>query len=290
MKRIELNTTTGRHVDWLELFYDLIYVVVIARLTHIVLEGHDGQIGPHEYLVFFTLFVPVWWSWIGHTMFENRFGTYDAIDRLLALLQMFFAVMLALAITDALGTTSTEFALAYAATRWALVLMYLRVYLSNPEARPAAKGFIFGFGFGSSLWIISIFFPPSIMFSLWIVGLAIEMITPFLLRKTLKPFPVHNDHLPERTGLFAILVLGESILGLVTGAQRVEFSTSFLVNVFLAFSVICAIWWLYFETLAKALTGTLRGAAQLHIYGHLHGNRATCSGNTKTSFRKLAEQ
>jgi len=95
VKRIGLNTTKGRHVDWLELFYDLIYVVVIARLAHIVLEGHDGQIGPHEYLVFFTLFVPVWWSWIGHTMFENRFGTYDATDRLLALLQMFFAVMLA---------------------------------------------------------------------------------------------------------------------------------------------------------------------------------------------------
>jgi len=269
VKRIGLNTDEGRHAAWLELFLDLVYVVALARLTHIVVEGHNGHVEPRDYLIFFVLFVPAWWSWVGHTMYANRFGTYDITDRLLTLLQMFFAVMLALGITDALGETRAIFALAYAATRWTIILMYARIYFGNPDARPVAGGLIVGFSIGSSLWAVSVLFPPPIMFTLWFVGIVIELATPLSIRKELKLLPVHSTHLPERVGLFALLVLGESIQGLASGASNLALSLPVILNLFLAFSVICLVWWLYFETLEKTLTGHLKGAAQLCIYGHL---------------------
>lgn len=269
MKRIGLNTDEGRHAVWLELFFDLVYVVALTRLTHIVVAGHNGHIETSDYLTFFALFVPVWWSWVGHTMYQNRFGTYDITDSLLTLLQMFFAVMLAYGVGNAFGETGVIFALAYAATRWVLVFMYMRVYLGNPDVRPIAGGLSFGFAVGSSCWVVSVFFPPPAMYILWIAGLVIELATPLLLRKQLARVPVHNTHLPERAGLFALLVMGESFLGLVSGADSYEFSEALILNLVFGFSIICAIWWLYFETLEKALTGNLQGAAHLFLYGHL---------------------
>jgi len=32
-----------RHATWLELFYDLVYVVVIAKLAHLITHPHDGH-------------------------------------------------------------------------------------------------------------------------------------------------------------------------------------------------------------------------------------------------------
>lgn len=269
MKRIGLNTDKERHAAWLELFFDLVYVVALTRLTHIVVKGHNGHIGTSDYLAFFALFVPVWWSWVGHTMYQNRFGTYDITDSLLTLLQMFFAIMLAFGVGNAFGQTSTVFALAYAATRWVLILMYMRVYLGNPDVRPITGGLSFGFGVGSSCWMISVFFPPPTMYALWVAGILIELATPLFMRRKLALIPVHNTHLPERVGLFALLVLGESFLGLVSGADSYEFSETLVLNLFFGFSIICAIWWLYFQTLEKALTGNLQGAAHLFLYGHL---------------------
>lgn len=47
-----------RRATWLELFYDLVFVVAIAQLAHKLNEdvSLSGLIG------FVVLFVPVWWS------------------------------------------------------------------------------------------------------------------------------------------------------------------------------------------------------------------------------------
>jgi len=269
MKQITLNTEKGRHAVWIELFFDLVYVVALARLTHMIVEGHNGHTGMTEYLMYFTLFVPVWWSWLGHTMFANRFGTYDVIDRLLTLMQSFFAILMALFIDDALGESSTLFAVSYACTRYSLVLMYTRIYISNRESRKATSGFIKGFSLGASFWIVSIFLPETLMYIAWVIGIFIELLTPIIIRKELKLLPVHNTHLPERFGLFALLVLGESIHGIASGAQNTEFSVSLLMLMFLSYTIICSVWWLYFEVIEKVFSGKLEGAAQLCIYGHL---------------------
>ena len=114
MKKIDLKTTqASRHATWLELFYDLVYVIVIARLVHHITAGDHGAVTLHDYFVYVLLFVPVWWAWTGHTLFENRFGTNDSIDRFLTLLQMFFAVLLAVFIVKADGDNSKAFAFVY---------------------------------------------------------------------------------------------------------------------------------------------------------------------------------
>lgn len=270
MKNISLNTgSSERHATWLELFYDLIYVIAIARLTHLITVGHHDHVGLADYIHYAVLFIPVWWAWTGHTMFENRFGTDDAVDRVLTLLQMFFVIMLAVFVTGALEQHQVGFAIAYAMIRLLLVVMYARVYLANPKLRPVAAAFIKGFGLGIVFWVLSTFVSPPYVYWLWAVGLLIEMLTPIVIRKQLRDLSVHKSHLPERTGLLVIIVMGEAVLGLVTESAITDFSSALFVRLLLAFSLVACLWWLYFETMERTLMGKLEGAAQLHIYGHL---------------------
>jgi low temperature requirement protein LtrA len=60
-----------RHATWLELFFDLVFVVAVAQLADGLAEHHDGR----GMLEFLALFVPVWWAWAGFTFYANRFDT-----------------------------------------------------------------------------------------------------------------------------------------------------------------------------------------------------------------------
>jgi len=56
-----------------------------------------------------------------------------------------------------------------------------------------------------------------IRFALWIIGLTIDFAIPNTLGKLHSKFAPHISHLPERIGLFTLIVLGESIAGIVSG-------------------------------------------------------------------------
>jgi low temperature requirement protein LtrA len=60
------SNNTNRHATWLELFYDLVFVVVIFQLAH----NLEEDFSLNGFLGFLALFVPVWWSWTG----AGRFG------------------------------------------------------------------------------------------------------------------------------------------------------------------------------------------------------------------------
>ena len=102
-----------RSVSWLELFYDLVFVAVIAQLGH-HLAGHMTWGGVAGYAL---LFVPVWWVWIASTYYNERFETYGLETRIFTFLQMLPVAAMAVFAHGALGETGDQFALAYAAAR-----------------------------------------------------------------------------------------------------------------------------------------------------------------------------
>ena len=56
-----------RYASWLELFFDLVFVLAVAQVAH-VLNEHSDTGGT---LKFFALFVPVWWSWVGFAFYSG---------------------------------------------------------------------------------------------------------------------------------------------------------------------------------------------------------------------------
>ena len=211
------NKNEERHATWLELFYDLVFVVTISQLSHYLF--HDVSLS--NFFGFLFLFIPVWWSWIGTTFFATRFYTDDIGHRLLLLLQMGGAGAMAVNISGAFSNTFSGFALSYAFMRLILVIEYVRVFRtikSSESANPLVKRYIIGFFIAAIIWLISAFVSPTeIRFTLWVIGLTIDFATPISAGKLHSKFAPHISHLPERMGLFTLIVLGESIVGIVTG-------------------------------------------------------------------------
>lgn len=116
--------------------------------------------------------------------------------------------------------------------------------------------------------------PPPYRFGLWVLGLAISFGTPLSAGRLHGEIPPYESHLPERFGLFTIIVLGESVVGLVGGAVEQAWSPrSFLVGG-VCLGIVFCLWWLYFEDvdgsrIRAAVEADRTGIYQEWLYAHL---------------------
>jgi low temperature requirement protein LtrA len=231
-----------RSATWLELFYDLAFVVGVAVLSGRLL----GSVSPTTLASYFAYFALLWWLWASHTYYADRYDTDDLVYRLLAAGQMLAVVVIAAALAG--ETTSTAaFAVGYASARWLLVAMYWRAYRHVPDTRLLVRGYLYGFGVAALLWTVAIFVPDQARFTLWAVALGIDLATPWIMRREQAKVPLDVSHLPERFGLFTILVLGESISAVVTGLAHTSWTGAPVVASAGAVGVATAFWWMYFD-------------------------------------------
>ena len=259
-----ISNDVNRHATWLELFYDLVFVVVIFQLAHYLEEDFTF----YGFLGFLALFVPVWWSWIGVVFYATRFETDDLGHRILVLLQMVGAAAMAVFVSDALGNDSAGFALSYAAIRIILVIEYVRTGISKSftSATPLIRRYSIGFLCGAIVWIISAFVPPPFRYLLWGIGLAIDFATVITAGRLHSQFAPHISHLPERIGLFIIIVLGESVLEVVAGISNMEFDIYSVLVLGLSLSIPFSLWWLYFDSIDGAPIRALREKGKISVY------------------------
>ncbi|WP_254546318.1 low temperature requirement protein A [Halomarina pelagica] len=231
-----------RSATWLELFFDLVFVVAIAELAHVL----SADVSIPGVVAFLALFVPTWWAWVGSTFYATRFDTDDVVHRLFTVAEMFAVAALAVSIHDGLAA-SASFALAYAGVRGVLVLKYLGASHFVPVARPLTRRYAAGFAVAAGLWALSAFVPPPARYALWGVGLLVDFGTPISAGQLHARIPPHAEHLPERFGLFTIIVLGESVLAVVSGVAEVAWTPFSVLAAAFALLVAVSVWWVYFD-------------------------------------------
>ena len=260
------NKNEERHATWLELFYDLVFVVTISQLSHYLFH----EISLSNFFGFLFLFIPVWWSWIGTTFFATRFYSDDLGHRLLLLLQMGGAGAMAINISGAFNNNFSGFALSYAFMRLILVIEYVRVFRtikSSESANPLVKRYIIGFSIAAIIWLISAFVPiTEIRFVLWIIGLTIDFATPISISKLTSKFAPHISHLPERMGLFTLIVLGESIVGIVNGMTEQVWDIYSVIEASLGLCISFSLWWLYFDSSGRLPIQILKEKGRISLY------------------------
>jgi low temperature requirement protein LtrA len=253
-----------RHATWLELFVDLVFVVAIAELG--TSFGHDVTLG--GLLRYLGLFVAVWWAWAGFAFYATRFDTDDLVYRVFALLGMFFVAALATTIPSVFAGSGNGFALAYAAIRTVLVLLYVRAWRHVAEARGLAAWFIFMFGSAIVVWLVSLAVPSPWKYVLWGVALAIELAAPPRAWRMIRSAPIHPAHIPERFGLLTIIVLGEAVISVVIGTVDVNWSFRSGTTAFAGFLAAASIWWIYFEFFDASVVSRSLFRGMTFVYAH----------------------
>jgi len=265
-----LGADAGRKVTWLELFFDLIFVAAVSQVAE-PLREHYSIVG----LVRFTpLFVLIWWAWTGHTVFSTRFDTDDVIQRGLTLVQMFAVAVMAANAKDALDSRSSAgFAAAYAAVRFVLVAQYFRAGQVR-EARPLTTRYLFGHGTAAILWLASALVPAPARFWIWGGAFVIDLGTPWLALRYSVRVPPDAAHLPERFGLFTLILLGESVVAVMQGMESQEdWTPAAASSAFLGMGISFLISWWYFDGASGAAeqpVRTRREAVRFHIWSYAH--------------------
>jgi low temperature requirement protein LtrA len=258
-----------RKATWLELFYDLIFVVAIAKAVHVLGHVHDGHISPEYYLKYVLMMIPLWWAWTGHTLFANRYDMDNVSNRLLTFAQMFCAVSMAVFIDPDFEGTYKGFLFSYVAFRGLLVVMYWNVVTTTESDAIVTRYLGAGFTVGLLICLSSLLFDGIWKYVVIYAGIAFDMLVPLILRRHLKNAPVQSHHLPERFGLLTIILLGESVASLVLSLKSVSISSEIVTAALSGFVWIGTIWWIYYENLEHRIYGRSLGTGQAIIFLHL---------------------
>ena len=254
-----------RHASWLELFFDLVLVVAIAQLAHLFVHHPDW----HGAALAGGLYLAVFLAWQGFSFYADRFDTDDLPFRIATFAQMLALLALAVQIPDVAKGSYAGFAIAFAVFRGILVALYVRAYRHAAEARPLIRRYGSVYAFSVALWLVSAALPASWSPLIWAVAILLDLSMPPLNTRLHRNVPVDPAHVPERFGLFSLIVLGELVVSVGSGTMEATWSPGVVAVAVAGFGIAACLWWVYFER----LTGQeLRHAARPIVtfaYAHL---------------------
>jgi low temperature requirement protein LtrA len=275
-----LATKEERTATRLELFYDLAYVLVVAELAADFLKNMTWN----GAAVFAGLFTVMWFSWVSTTLYANRFDTDDVLFRIALLTDTAAIAGCAAAATGGIGEYAVPFAACFLIGRLILVGLYVRAWWHVRDSRSTVVVYLVSTSISAVLWAVSLLVPDPGRYWLWGAAVLVEAAAPFIATRREDTAPLHMEHLPERFGLFIILVLGEIVAGIVTGVHEAKWAGLPVTVAAVAFVVGAALWWTYFDAASLSGNEELQEGTDdengveeedvderhdLYIYGHL---------------------
>jgi low temperature requirement protein LtrA len=259
-----------KRVSWAELFFDLVFVVAVTRVSATLVHDHDAD-GMVEALV---VFVPIYWLWVGTAIQTNQQDANRPGLRLRVFLVALAAVFMGLALDQAYDRLGLLFALSYWAGR---VVLGLPLMLAGLRGQAAlVTPFSVSMLLTGPLLVVGALSEEHLRLAIWGVAGLVDLLSPTLLRSRLRRMRYDPAHLAERFGLFVLIALGETVVavGLTPDPQTLDLPQGLSVAV--AFAVCVGLWWVYFQFAADAVRHAMATAAvQLDItrlvlsYGHL---------------------
>jgi low temperature requirement protein LtrA len=259
-----------RVVGPLELFYDLAVVVLVAQAAH-RLAGHLTWRGLGEFAAVFTL---VWIAWANGSLHHELHGNEDARARSTFLLQILVLAAMGAFIPQADGARGAAFAVAAAVLFAVLALLWLLAARGDrPEYRRASRLFVAGTAACAVLLAATALLPASARIPAWglidaayLAGFAAVIITASPAQAAAL---IVTDTLTERFGAFIIIVLGETLTGVVAGLSGQPVSALTLAVGLVAVVVGFGAWWTYFDFAGGRRPRPERAASMQWVLGHL---------------------
>jgi low temperature requirement protein LtrA len=260
-----------QRVTPLELFFDLVFVFAITRVTSLM--AHDlswSRIGQG-----LLVLAALWWGWAAYAWLTNHVSGEDGRARVTVFVAMAAMLLVALAVPEAFDAHALVFALAYLVMRMAHLALYWVSSREDPDVHRAVLELLPAGTTGPLLLIAASFFDGPAQAALWIAALAIDYGGP-LVRPPVG-LRVHPAHFAERFSLVVIIALGESIVAIGVGAGDEPLGTAIAIAAVLALIGSAALWWAYFDVVAPMVhdrlaeaTGAARTRMARDAFAYLH--------------------
>ena len=251
----------------LELLFDLTFAacfgLAASDLASVLAAGHyrAGLIG------FGFASVAICWAWINFSWFSSAYDTDDWVFRLVTMVQMIGVLVLAAGLPRMFGAVersghldNSVMVLGYVIMRMALVFQWVRAARGDAARRRVCLTYAATISVAQIGWVVQIAvrLPSAVAITLGVVLVIIEMMGPVLAERQAGGTPWHSHHIAERYSLFAIVALGEGIVGTVAALSVVVGRQGWTLNTMLVgiagMGLTFGMWWLYFlEPSAKIL-------------------------------------
>lgn len=256
-----------RSVTWLELFFDLVFVVVFEKISH----GFGSHFDSSGVLPFVLMFCAVFWTWNATVYYVERFESEGLEIRLFTFLSMLSVTGLAVYSHNGMSDNYEGFVGAYLFARIVNMAMWARSGYHVKEFRPIAFRFIGGFSITATLLISSLFIEETVRLSLFASAIMVDIITPYFTMKLQGKLPrLSSSKFPERFGLLTIIVLGANIVEVINVLSSSHHLTvDHTIKGTMGLYIIFCVWALYFDFIARRAPKEQITVALFWVYLHL---------------------
>lgn len=257
-----------RTVSFLELFYDLVFVVLIAQIAH-TLAGHVSWTGVRDFILVFAL---VWVAWANGSLYHELHGGEDGRSRTYIFAQM--ALLVLLAVYAGHATTNSDDGRGFAVVYTLLLVLIGWQWFDvrrhdTPKMRPLATSYVVGVAtvaaiVGASALVDS----NDARLILWLVALLVSFAVALAQGPRFGDALRVTESMAERFGLFTIIVLGEVVVGVADGLAEAERSARTIATGLLALGIGFGLWWNYFDFIGRRLPRPGTTQRGIWLYGH----------------------
>lgn len=207
----------GRKISWLELFYDLIFAVVLSRLTEGLVHHFSFQSALNGMLIFWWFF----WGWSETSGYFDNHGNGSIINVLIINTQMILTGIGAIFIPDALNGQYYQSTLIFLLIELLLAGVWFGLAHYDKIHGPASRVWgsihlISAVGLVLSLFVVPVWHVGLLVLALLLNLGDVFFANPNLEREYEAADMSHRvkDSLIERYGLMTMIALGEIIAGL----------------------------------------------------------------------------
>ncbi|WP_420915201.1 low temperature requirement protein A [Micromonospora aurantiaca (nom. illeg.)] len=274
---------------FLELFFDLVYVFALTRISarafeDLVLEG--GQTGWSAVTgggKTLLLLLALWAVWQGTAWTTSRYDPHHLWLQVIVITALISAMVMGVAIPRAFSHSGLIFATAYVVAQVSRPAILVLV-LHKQQYRRLKLRMLITFCATGVLWLAGALLPGSARVVLWTTALLLEYLAarfgwplPGLGRSTVSRWDIHGEHLAERYQQIFLVALGETILLAGLSFTRSSTSPGMVVAFAVALATSVLLWRIYVQRagqiLGEAVTpgrapGHHRAVRRRHPPGH----------------------
>jgi low temperature requirement protein LtrA len=263
----------------IELFFDLVFVFSLTRVTALMAQDPMSVVGLVRGLLVLAL---LWWCWVGFAWLGNVVRADEGLGRVAMFGAMAATFVLALSVPESFHDTPgglsgpVVFAVAYLAVRILHLAIFLLASGDDRGLRRQVWKFSLSVLGSTALLLVASQMDGTAQTLTW-VGVVVADYVGTILAGASGWRLNSAAHFAERHGLVIIVALGESIVAIGVGVVGLPISMPIIGAAVLGLTVSGCVWWAYFDVVAilaervlRRLDGEERARLARDAYSYLH--------------------